>query len=148
MADTTIVTTQVATNPGQSTPEIVTFSDEKNNSFSIVGIPGGYYNLNFIPSNGVTPIISAVEVTSTVDSQISFLFNTSIQEPQPQQLVSFTDNQQNTISVLGSPNTIYDLNVLTYLLAVVSALDTFMTMGMGDAYENYKHERLQLVNLE
>jgi len=136
----------VAVTRGQPVVEIVTFSDEANNNMSIVGVPGTQYNLAGLPG---APTITAIETGSTVDSTVGSIFNTSVQVPANQQLISFTDSLGNNLNIIGSPNTYYDLNVLSYLLAIVNALDFFMTATYGDAYEQYKHEALKLVtNLE
>ena len=156
MADTTIVSVTRDSN-ANVVSENVTFSDTANHNMTIVGIPGATYNLTGLPSgpNSLVPTISATEVNfDPADQAIAGLFNTSMQ-PQlpsltltPDQVISFTDNLGNTLSLLGSTNTAYDLNVLNYLLAVVNAIDAFMTLQYGDGYEQLKHEKLQLINLE
>jgi len=151
MADTTQVSVTIGAS-GQVVAETVVFSDTKNHNMTIVGIPGGVYNLSGLPN---APTVTATEISfDAADQAIASLFNTSMQ-PQlpsltltPDQVISFTDNVGNTLSLLGSTNTAYDLNVLNYLLAIVNAIDTFMTLQYGDSYEQLKHEKLQLVNLE
>jgi hypothetical protein len=59
----------------------------------------------------------------------------------------WTDINGNTITFLGIPNTIYDLSLLPYLLAVVSAQDMFMTMQFGDDYQNAKNDFLNRAGL-
>jgi hypothetical protein len=139
---------------GQPTAMIVTISDTLNNSMQLVGIPGLQYNLASLvnPSNATT---TAVEVNfDPAEQAIAGLFNTSMQSQlpsltlTPDQVISFTDNLGNTLSILGSINTAYDLNVLNYLLAVVNAIDTFMTLQYGDSYDQVKHDKLNLLNLE
>lgn len=144
MADNITVAVQ-RNSLGQPVNELVTFSDEANNNFTIVGIPGASYNLSGLPG---APTISASEVTSTLDNTIGQLFSTSIQVANPVQAISFTDSLQNTLTILGNPNSIYDLNLLGYLLAIVTTLDQFMSMTYGDSYDNVKHQNIQLVNLE
>jgi hypothetical protein len=150
MADFVSVSTQVNA-AGQPVSEVVNFSDTKNNSFTIIGIPGQNYNLAGLstgPSGPSNVTAYGLEINSTIDASTSFLFNSSSQETQPQQLVSFTDPANNTMSLIGNPNVVYDLNLLWYLLGIVSNIDTFMNMLFGESYEQAKHEKLNLVQSE
>ena len=132
-------------------------SDSSNDSFNIVGVPGVVYNLSAIPTGPGTSNATVTSVEMNFDpaeQQYANLLNTSMQSSLPSvtltnnQVVNITDISGNTMSILGSINTAYDLNLLTYLYAIVSAMDLFMSMQFGASYEQVKHERLALVNLE
>ena len=156
MADTTTVSVTI-NGAGQVVSENVTFSDTKNNNMTLVGLPGGVYNLGEIPTGpGATnATVTSVELNfDPAEQQYANLLNTSMQQSLPSialtnnQVVNITDTTGNTVSLIGSINTAYDLNLLTYLFAIVSAIDLFMTMQFDASYEQVKHERLSLVNLE
>lgn len=125
--------------------ENVNFSDTANHQFTIVGIPGARYDLSAIgniETNSTSPAASSVTNIYT-----GALIDTGVQEPQPLETIVFTDDLGNTLTLLGSPNTTYDLTLLPYLLAVVSAQDMFLTMQFGDDYLQAKNEFLQRTNL-
>lgn len=130
---------------GNVVSENVNFSDMANNQFTVVGLPGARYNLSIIgnvETNSISPIAGSVANIYT-----GALIDTGVQEPQPLETITFTDSLGNTLTLLGSPNTTYDLTLLPYLLAVVSAQDMFLTMQFGDAYLQAKNEFLQRANL-
>ena len=156
MADTTSVSVTV-NGAGQVVSENLTFSDTKNNNMTIVGLPGGIYNLAAIPTGpgNTTATVTSVEMNfDPAEQQYTNLLNTSMQSSLPSitltnnQVVGITDTNGNTVSLIGSINTAYDLNLITYLYAIVSAMDTFMSLQFGGSYEQVKHEQLALVNLE
>ena len=157
MADTTSVSVTV-NGAGQVVAENLTFSDTKNNNMTIVGLPGATYNLASIPSGApgsTNATVTSVEMNfDPAEQQYANLLNTSMQSSLPSivltnnQVVNITDTNGNTMSLLGSINTAYDLNLLTYLYAIVSAMDTFMSLQFGDSYDQVKHDKLTLVNLE
>jgi hypothetical protein len=116
-----------------------------NHKFTIVGLPGARYDLSTIgnvETNSISPVAGSVTNIYT-----GALFDTGVQEPQPLETITFTDSLGNMLTLLGSPNTTYDLTLLPYLLAVVSAQDMFLTMQFGDDYLQAKNEFLQRANL-
>jgi len=123
-------------------------SDSSNDSFSIVGVPGKTYDLTSIQGSITGTTIASSPVTSTPANNITEgLIDTGLQESQPVTTMVWTDTNGNTITFLGIPNTIYDLSLLPYLLAVVSAQDMFMTMQFGDDYQNAKNDFLNRAGL-
>jgi hypothetical protein len=123
-------------------------SDSSNDSFSIVGVPGKTYDLTSIQGSITGTTIASSPVTSTPPSNIiRGLIDTGLQESQPVTTMVWTDINGNTITFLGIPNTIYDLSLLPYLLAVVSAQDMFMAMQFGDDYQNAKNDFLNRAGL-
>jgi hypothetical protein len=129
---------------GQPVGMVATISDTKNNSFQIVGIPGGMYNLGGNPQGGT---LTNTEVTITFNSATNMLITTELQTPQPMHALTFTATDGDTVQLLGSPNTAYDLDLLTYLLAIVEAQDMFLSLMFGDDYTAAKYEFMQRGNL-
>ena len=123
-------------------------SDSSNDSFSIVGVPGKTYDLTSIQGSITGTTIASSPVTSTPPNNITGgLIDTGLQESQPVTTMVWTDINGNTITFLGIPNTIYDLSLLPYLLAVVSAQDMFMIMQFGADYQNAKNDFLNRAGL-
>jgi hypothetical protein len=147
MADEVAVSI-VTNNLGQAISENVTFSDKQNHNMTIVGVPGARYSLTSLPSNGGTPSAITVSGGATGSNPPNTTgISTPVQSPNPVEVITFTDSSGNTLTLLGAPNTVYDLTLLPYLLAVVSALDVFATMQFGSDYENIKIDYLQRVGL-
>ena len=123
-------------------------SDSSNDSFSIVGIPGKTYDLTSIQGSITGTTIASSPVTSTPPNDIAGgLIVTGVQSAQPVTTIVLTATDGSTITFLGIPNTIYDLSLLPYLLAVVSAQDMFMAMQFGDDYQNAKNDFLNRAGL-
>ena len=147
MVDNLSVSTEV-NSQGQVVGLVANLSDNRNNSFNVIGIPGKTYNLNTLQNAVTGTTITSSPVTSTPPNNITEgLIDTGLQESQPVTTMVWTDINGNTITFLGTPNTIYDLSLLPYLLAVVSAQDMFMTMQFGDDYQNAKNDFLNRAGL-
>ena len=143
MADTTSVA--VAYDSGRkAVSELVTFSDSANHNMTIVGIPGAVYNLTNLPGAGSIASVTATPGTSPGNTTG---IATGVQVPNPIETITFTDNNGNTVTLLGAPNTVYDLTLLPYLLALSTTFDMFMTMQFGDDYNRIKNMNLQSVGL-
>ena len=142
MADTTSVS--VTRNQyGQAVAETVVFSDTANHNMTVVGIPGATYNLTNIPGAG-TALVTATPGTSSGNTTG---IDTGVQVPNLIETITFTDSNGNTVTLLGAPNTVYDLTLLPYLLALSTTFDMFMTMQFGDDYNHIKNMNLQSVGL-
>jgi len=147
MADNLSVST-IVNSQSQGIRLVANLSDDRNNSFNIVGIPGKTYDLNTLQNAVIGTTITSSPVTSTPPNNITEgLIDTGLQESQPVTTMVWTDTNGNTITFLGIPNTIYDLSLLPYLLAVVSAQDMFMAMQFGDDYQNAKNDFLNRAGL-
>src|SRR5208337_600661 len=121
MADNISVSVQY-NSAGQPVGEFANFSDEKNNSFTIIGVPGTAYNLPAMVNEVQGTTVVALEALfDTAEQQLAFNFDTSMQSSLPSvallpsQVIMFTDTLGNTLSLLGSTNTAYDLNLINYL---------------------------------
>ena len=154
MADNLSVSTQF-NSTGQPVEELANFSDKRNNNFTIIGIPGTTYSLpNMVNEVQGATIVAPEAQFDLAEQQLAFNFDTSMQSSLPSvtllpdQVIMFTDTLGNTLSLLGSANTAYDLNLINYLYAIVNAMDLFMTMTYGDSYSDVKHQKLALLNLE
>ena len=132
---------------GKTVGVVANLSDELNNSLTIVGIPNVVYNLAQMAGEVQGADIVATDVVTSLDANTNALIVTGLGTSQDTKYISITDTVGSSVGILGNPNTTYDLNLLTYLLAVVSAQDMFLTMQFGDDYLQAKNEFLQRANL-
>ena len=135
MADTTTVSV-VTNSAGQVVAEEVTFSDTKNHSMTIIGLPNARYNLDTLGNPSDVTVSPATVV-----------YNNTTNTYQNLEVITFTDTNGNTVTLAGVVGTMYDLTLLPYLAAVVGALDMFATMQFGTDYENVKNDFLQRAGL-
>jgi hypothetical protein len=112
---------------------------------TILGLPGATYNLSAIAQavqNG-----NVVEAETGVSSSTTGIPINDLSPSGTREVITFTDNLGNTLTLLGLPNAVYDLQLLPYLQAVTSALDMFMYMQFGADYETIKNQFLQQAGL-
>jgi hypothetical protein len=150
MADQVFVST-VYNAMGLPVSTEATFSDSRNHRFTVIGLPNGRYNLDEI-ANEVFGVTVGGGVAATDDGGFSSgtgtLIQTNVPDPSALESVTFTDSgNSNTLTIMGVPGAVYDLELLKYLLAVVSAQETFMQMQFGDDYAAVKNEFLQRAGL-
>jgi len=137
----------VYTDKGMPIAEEAVFTDTKNNTFVVTGIPGARYNLDQIANEVFAVTIAGSTVTVSSPMSSGTLIPTYMPDSSPLEAITFTSLTGGSFQILGALGASYDLELLKYLLAVVSAQDMFMEMQFGSDYLTVKNEFLQRAGL-
>ena len=146
MADNLSVFTQY-NNLKQPVALVSVLSDAANNNIVVIGLPGATYNLNQLNNEVQGTTIVATETSVSPNTNAPGIPLNDLPSSSTREVLTFKDTQGNTLTLLGSPNTVYDLQLLPYLLATVSAIEEFMNMQFGSDYQTIKNQYLQQAGL-